>query len=94
MASWGASEADRAVQLLVNKQGQTRVSQYYDEHQDVGERATNEAEIIRKCLARNENQVVCCCCVIRAKRSTLHSAHLWSTRTSSSCTGDMHHYIS
>ncbi len=42
--------------LLVNKQGQTRVSQYY-EYKDVQQRATDEAEIIRKCLTRNETQV-------------------------------------
>ncbi len=42
--------------LLVNKQGQTRLSQYY-EYKDVQQRCTDEAEIIRKCLARNENQV-------------------------------------
>ena len=42
--------------LLVNKQGQTRLSQYY-EHKDVQQRCTDEAEIIRKCLARVENQV-------------------------------------
>ena len=42
--------------LLVNKQGQTRVAQYYSEHVDVATRSTDEAEIIRKCLARNEKQ--------------------------------------
>eukprot|EP00053_Salpingoeca_punica_P013597 m.122982 g.122982 ORF g.122982 m.122982 type:complete len:145 (+) comp16238_c0_seq3:64-498(+) len=41
--------------LLVNKQGQTRLSQYY-EYRDVTSRTTDEAEIIRKCLARAENQ--------------------------------------
>eukprot|EP00054_Salpingoeca_dolichothecata_P019799 m.123473 g.123473 ORF g.123473 m.123473 type:complete len:131 (-) comp23391_c0_seq2:46-438(-) len=41
--------------LLVNKQGQTRVSQYYS-HIPVQQRTTDESEIIRKCLARNENQ--------------------------------------
>lgn len=41
--------------LLVNKQGQTRVSQYY-EYIDLEERVSLEAEIIRKCLTRNENQ--------------------------------------
>lgn len=44
--------------LLVNKQGQTRVAQYY-EYKSVKERAADEAEMIRKCLARNENQVRC-----------------------------------
>lgn len=42
--------------LMVNKQGQTRLAQYY-EYMTVDERAATEAEIIRKCLARNEMQV-------------------------------------
>ena len=42
--------------LLVNKQGQTRISQYY-EYVPVEERVTTEADIIRKCLARSEDSV-------------------------------------
>jgi len=42
--------------LMVNKQGQTRLAQYY-EYLTVEERRTLEGEIVRKCLARNENQV-------------------------------------
>ena len=42
--------------LLVNKQGQTRLSQYY-EYVPVEERVTTEADIVRKCLARNEDSV-------------------------------------
>ncbi|XP_022801353.1 AP-4 complex subunit sigma-1-like [Stylophora pistillata] len=41
--------------LLVNKQGHTRVSQYY-EHLDLEERTNIEAEITRKCLARSDDQ--------------------------------------
>merc|ERR1712086_919483 len=41
--------------LMVNRQGQTRLAQYY-EYMTVDERAATEAEIIRKCLARNEMQ--------------------------------------
>lgn len=41
--------------LLVNKQGQTRLSQYY-KFLTIQERATLEAELVRKCLSRNENQ--------------------------------------
>ncbi|RMX36695.1 hypothetical protein pdam_00015836 [Pocillopora damicornis] len=41
--------------LLVNKQGHTRVSQYY-EHLDLEERTNMEAEITRKCLARSGDQ--------------------------------------
>lgn len=44
--------------LMVNKQGQTRLAQYYD-FLSIQERVALEAEIIRKCLGRNENQVVC-----------------------------------
>lgn len=42
--------------LMVNKQGQTRLAQYYD-FLPIAERIALEAEIIRKCLGRNENQV-------------------------------------
>lgn len=42
--------------LLVNKQGQTRLSQYY-EYSTVEERIIMEADIIRKCLARTDEQV-------------------------------------
>ncbi|KAK3734851.1 hypothetical protein QZH41_011762 [Actinostola sp. cb2023] len=41
--------------FLVNKQGQTRISQYY-EYTELDERVGLEAEIVRKCLARSENQ--------------------------------------
>lgn len=41
--------------LMVNKQGQTRLSSYY-EWLSIEERGALEAEIIRKCLARTENQ--------------------------------------
>jgi len=40
---------------MVNKQGQTRLAQYYDEL-SVAERGSLEGAIIRKCLARNEHQ--------------------------------------
>lgn len=39
--------------LIVNKQGQTRFSHYYDQI-DHDERSWIEGEIVRKCLARNE----------------------------------------
>ena len=42
--------------LLVNKQGHTRVSQYY-EYLELEEKTNMEAEITRKCLIRNDNQV-------------------------------------
>ena len=41
--------------LMVNKQGQTRLANYYD-WQTIDERSTLEAEIIRKCLSRTEQQ--------------------------------------
>lgn len=41
--------------LMVNKQGQTRLAEYYD-FLSIEERVALEAEIIRKCLSRNELQ--------------------------------------
>ncbi|KAG0487523.1 hypothetical protein HPP92_009618 [Vanilla planifolia] len=41
--------------LLVNKQGQTRLAQYY-EYLTLEERRALEGEIVRKCLARTEQQ--------------------------------------
>lgn len=42
--------------LLVNKQGQPRITQYYANH-EYDQRQASEAEIIRKCLSRTEKQV-------------------------------------
>lgn len=42
--------------FLVNKQGQTRISKYY-ESVPVENRVAMEADIIRKCLSRNDTQV-------------------------------------
>mmetsp|Transcript_2686 Transcript_2686/g.3059 ORF Transcript_2686/g.3059 Transcript_2686/m.3059 type:complete len:145 (+) Transcript_2686:217-651(+) len=41
--------------LLVNKQGQTRLAQYY-EQLPREERRALEGEIVRKCLSRSDNQ--------------------------------------
>ncbi|KAF7819738.1 AP-4 complex subunit sigma [Senna tora] len=41
--------------LMVNKQGQTRLAQYY-EYLTIEERRALEGEIVRKCLARTEQQ--------------------------------------
>lgn len=43
--------------LLVNKQGQTRLAKYFSEHLGVEEKRALEAEVVRKCLARNDKQV-------------------------------------
>ena len=43
--------------LMVNKQGQTRLSTYYA-WLSIAERGALEAEIIRKCLSRTEMQYV------------------------------------
>jgi AP-4 complex subunit sigma-1 len=48
--------------IMVNKQGQTRLAQYY-EYLSIPERIALEAEIIRKCIGRNENQVSLSLCV-------------------------------
>ena len=42
--------------LIVNKQGQKRLAQYY-EYPTIKERQALEGEIICKCLARTEQQV-------------------------------------
>lgn len=42
--------------LMVNKQGQTRLSRYYS-HFTIAEKNALESEIIRKCLGRTELQV-------------------------------------
>lgn len=42
--------------LMVNKQGQTRLANYY-QWLSIAERTALEAEIIRKCLSRSELQV-------------------------------------
>jgi AP-4 complex subunit sigma-1 len=41
--------------LLVNKQGQTRLAKYYEDH-SIDERLAIEGEVVRKCLGRSENQ--------------------------------------
>eukprot|EP00958_Prasinococcus_capsulatus_P019078 scaffold2298_cov388-Prasinococcus_capsulatus_cf.AAC.7 len=42
--------------LLVNKLGQTRLAQYYETVKTAEEKRTLEAEIVRKCLGRNDQQ--------------------------------------
>lgn len=39
---------------MVNKQGQTRLAQYYGQQMAIEERSALESEIVRKCLARSE----------------------------------------
>ncbi|XP_051478338.1 AP-4 complex subunit sigma-1 isoform X2 [Apus apus] len=41
--------------LMVNKQGQTRLSRYY-EHVEINKRATLEAEVVKNCLSRSKDQ--------------------------------------
>ncbi|ROL41575.1 AP-4 complex subunit sigma-1 [Anabarilius grahami] len=41
--------------LMVNKQGQTRLSKYY-EQVDLGKRAALEADMVRGCLARRKEE--------------------------------------
>lgn len=42
--------------LMVNKQGQTRLSKYY-EHVDIGKRALLEADVVKGCLSRKKEEV-------------------------------------
>ncbi|XP_042300496.1 AP-4 complex subunit sigma-1 [Sceloporus undulatus] len=41
--------------LMVNKQGQTRLSRYY-EYMDLHKRTTLETEVIKRCLSRSKEQ--------------------------------------
>uniref|UniRef100_A0A8C2VF27 AP complex subunit sigma n=1 Tax=Chinchilla lanigera TaxID=34839 RepID=A0A8C2VF27_CHILA len=41
--------------LMVNKQGQTRLSKYY-EHVDINKRTLLETEVIKTCLSRSSEQ--------------------------------------
>ncbi|XP_058693760.1 AP-4 complex subunit sigma-1 isoform X3 [Poecile atricapillus] len=41
--------------LMVNKQGQTRLSRYY-EHVEINKRAILEAEVIKNCLSRSKDE--------------------------------------
>ncbi|KAJ7407840.1 AP-4 complex subunit sigma-1 [Pitangus sulphuratus] len=41
--------------LMVNKQGQTRLSRYY-EHVEINKRTMLEAEVIKNCLCRSKDQ--------------------------------------
>lgn len=42
--------------LMVNKQGQTRLSRHY-EHVDTGKRAALEADVVKACLFRKKDEV-------------------------------------
>ena len=42
--------------LMVNKQGQTRLAQYYERFSKMDERCALESEVIRKCLSRTDVQ--------------------------------------
>ena len=42
--------------LMVNKQGQTRLSKYFQHFPSVRERTALEGELIRRCLVRQERQ--------------------------------------
>ena len=82
--------------LLVNKQGQTRLSQYYS-YVPVEERVVTEADIVRKCLSRSEDAVSCGVKPVASHQDTLNltcSALSWSTRTSKWCIGNMLRSIS
>ena len=74
--------------LLVNKQGQTRLSQYY-EPVSIEDRVIREADIVRRCLSRGEEQVsalsigmhrvVVCVCVCSCVRvwNVFVCARMW-----------------
>ena len=58
-SEWGALVVVRRFVLMVNKQGQTRLAQYY-EPLPHAERRALEGEIVRKCLSRSDSQVQSC----------------------------------
>lgn len=45
--------------LMVNKQGQTRLSKYY-EHVEINKRTPLETEVIKSCLSRSSEQASVC----------------------------------
>jgi AP-4 complex subunit sigma-1 len=45
--------------LIVNRHGETRLAQYYGERPGLEERQKLENEIIRQCVARNEDMSFC-----------------------------------
>lgn len=63
--------------LMVNKQGQTRLAEYYD-FLTIDERTALEAEIIRKCLSRTELQVRDICIQWRRSADRVDSVHSWN----------------
>ena len=69
--------------LMVNKQGQTRISKYYNSF-SVQEKITLEGELIRKCLSRTEGQVRK---LIQSLK--VYSAHFQNTDSIKCYTGDM-----
>ncbi len=65
--------------LLVNKQGQTRLAKYTDEHLTVDERVMLEGEIVRKCLSRTEKQVgFRLRCARPSRRMRMRARNRWS----------------
>ena len=65
--------------LMVNKQGQTRLANYY-EWMPIDERNAMEAEIIRKCLSRTENQ--CSFMEYRGMKVRRRKQRMWRRRGS------------
>lgn len=57
--------------LMVNKQGQTRLSKYY-EHVDISKRTLLETEVIKSCLSRSNEQVS-----LWSSPLSLHSTRPW-----------------
>lgn len=65
--------------LMVNKQGQTRLSKYY-EHVEINKRTLLETEVIKSCLSRSNEQVSLILSFISASNSVWQICYYWVSR--------------
>lgn len=77
--------------LLVNKQGQTRLSKYYTYYPPT-ERISMEGNIIRQCLSRSTSQVNSNN-LLYLHVTQFVSVLLWIIKTTLLCTEDMRNYF-
>jgi AP-4 complex subunit sigma-1 len=77
--------------LIVNKQGQTRFSKYF-EHFDLNERIEMEGEIVRRCVTTQEN-FVCLFLFFVFFIFCSYSALFSHLENIKSFIEDMHHFI-
>lgn len=63
--------------LMVNRQGQTRLSKYY-EHVEINKRTLLETEVIKSCLSRSSEQVSVCGFLLSVQGRPLRLCHVSS----------------